>query len=199
MIITDIQKVYRKNKYDVYVDGEKAFQLSDVGIINCGLKVGREFEKEELNELVSEAIKADVFETLLNILGQTALTEGVAKTKLRQKGFDDENIDFAIEKAISYGYINDKEYAKSYIQYTKNKSKLRITSELFKKGIEKYIFDEFLNDYDELEACKNAMRSHINGELDKDEQKKLFQRFYMQGFPIETIKQAYFELLDYRS
>ena len=199
MIITDIQKVYRKNKYDDYVDGEKAFQLSDVCIINCGLKVGREFEKDELNELVGEAIKADVFETLLNILGQTALTEGVAKTKLRQKGFDDENIDFAIEKAISYGYINDKEYAKSYIQYTKNKSKLRITSELLKKGIEKYIFDEFLNDYDELEACKNAMRSHVNGELDKDEQKKLFQRFYMQGFPIETIKQAYFELLDYHS
>lgn len=195
MIITDLKKVPRKSKYDVYVDGELMCTLSDVGIINCGIKVGAEFSEDVLMSLVNEATNADAFETLLNILGQTALTEQVARQKLKQKGYFDDSIDYSVEKAIAYGYIDDREYARSFIEHTTSKSKLRITADLQKKGINKYLFDRELNDYDEQEACINAMRSSIKRELDEEEQKKLFQRFFMQGFPFQLIKNAYLELI----
>lgn len=195
MIITDLKKVPRKSKYEVYVDGELMCTLSDVSIINCGIKVGAEFSEDVLMSLVNEATNADAFETLLNILGQTALTEQVARQKLKQKGYFDDSIDFSVEKAIAYGYIDDREYARSFIEHTSSKSKLRITADLQKKGINKYLFDRELNDYDEQEACINAMRSSIKRELDEEEQKKLFQRFFMQGFPFQLIKNAYLELI----
>lgn len=195
MIVTDLKKVPRKNKYDVYVDGEKAFCLSDVGIINAGIKVGCTLSEEFFIGTLKELTFADVTETLLNILGQTALTEAVARGKLKQKGFDDEAIEYAIRKAVSYGYINDEEYAKSYISYTNSKSKLRIVSELQKKGIDKRLFSEALDEYDEESACVIAMKSSVKRELDENEKNKLFARFYMQGFPLSTIKNAYAELI----
>lgn len=195
MIITDLIKVPRKAKYDVYVDGELFCTLSDVGIINCGIKIGAVFEEIVLRSLVDEAINADAFETLLNILGQTALTEQIARQKLKQKGYSDESVTFSVDKAIAYGYINDREYACSFIEHTTAKSKLRIIADLQKKGIDKYLFDRELNDYDEQDACINAMRSSIKRELNEEEQKKLFQRFYMQGFPFQIIKNAYSEIV----
>lgn len=195
MIVTDLKKVPRKNKYDVYVDGEKAFCLSDVGIINAGIKVGCTLSEEFFTRTLKELTFADVTESLLNILGQTALTEAVARGKLKQKGFDDEAIEYAIRKAVSYGYINDEEYAKSYISYTTSKSKLRIVSELKKKGIDKHLFSEALDEYDEESACVLAMKPGVKRVLDENEKNKLFARFYMQGFPLSTIKNAYAELI----
>lgn len=193
--ITQIEKIPRKNLYKVYEDDEVLAVLNDFSIVNLGIKIGKEFEIDEFNQMVFEAKKGEAFETLLNILGQTALTTYVAKTKLKQKGYDnDEIIDFAVDKAVHYGYINDKEYAMSYIRYTTDKSKRRIKAELASKGIYEKIYSESLDEYDEYEACKKHMKKMVKGELDDEKKRKLFSRVYMQGFPYDIIKDVYDEL-----
>lgn len=191
MIVTDIKKVPRKNKYDIFVDGEKAFCLSDVGVINGGIKIGVELSEDFFNGTLKELTNADVFETLLNILGQTSLTEYIARQKLKQKGYADDSVDFAVEKAVGYGYIDDKKYAESYVEYATSKSKMHIIAELRKKGVDKKSYEEALDEYDEEEACLNAMRSSVKRKLDDEEQNKLFAKFYARGFPLSTIKNAY--------
>lgn len=195
--ITAIEKISRKNLYKVFQDDEVLAILNDFSIVNIGIKIGKEFDLNEFNQMVFEAKKGEAFEHLLNILGQTALTSFVAKSKLKQKGYDnDEVIEYAVKKAIDYGYINDKEYAVSFIRYTTGKSKRRIQAELSAKGIRSEIYSEELADYDEYEACKKYMRNMVKYELEEDKKRKLFSRVYMQGFPYDIIKDVYNELLN---
>lgn len=195
--ITLIEKIPRKNLYKVYEDDEVLAILNDFSIVNLGIKVGKEFDLYDFNQMIFEAKKGEAFETLLNILGQTALTTFVARNKLRQKGFDnDEIIEYAINKAETYGYINDKEYATSYIKYTTEKSKRRIQADLASKGISSKLYSEELDEYDEYEACKKHMSKLIKGEFDEEKKRKLFARVYMQGYPFDIIKSVFEELTE---
>lgn len=193
--ITRIEKVSRKNLYNIYDDDIVLATINDFSVVNLGIKVGKEYDSEKFNEMILEAKKGEAFETLLNILGQTSLTEYIAKTKLRQKGYDDDASQYAIDKAVGYGYINDAQYAESYVKYTTGKSKKRIKAELASKGVYERLYANVLEDYDEYEACRKFMGKIVKCELDDDKKRKIFSRVYMQGFPYDMIKNVYEDII----
>lgn len=193
--ITQIEKVSRKNLYRIYENDVVLATINDFSIVHLSIKVGKEYEIEIFNEMILQAKKGECFETLLNVLGQTALTEHIAKTKLKQRGYENDAIDFAVDKAVGYGYINDKEFAESYIKYTSGKSRKRIKAELASKGVFEQTYSEALEDYDEYEACKKHISKMIKGELDDEGKRKLFSKVYMQGFPYDIIKNVYEDII----
>lgn len=194
--ITKIEKVSRKNLYNIFCDDVVLATINDFSVVNLGIKVGKEFDEDQFREMIGETKKSEAFETLLNILGQTALTEYLAKTKLRQKGFDDDAIFHAIDKAVGYGYINDSQYAETYIRYATGKSKKRIKAELASKGVFENSYATALDEYDEYEACLKYMRKVVKHELDEESKRKVFSRVYMQGFPYDVIKNVYEDVLE---
>ena len=57
--------------------------------------------------------------------------------KLAEKGYEEAEIAEAVEKLMSYGYIDDERYASSYIRnQMRAKGRRRITMELSGKGVD---------------------------------------------------------------
>lgn len=190
-MITSIEKIKRSTKYNVYVDGELYCCLSDFSILSIGLKSGMELN-DYLVEQIIDAKKSECFSDLLNILASRT-TEHVARQKLEKKGFKEEEIDYAVEKAKQYNYINDEVYAQDYVNSVSGRSKLRIKIDLVDvKGIAGDIVERALKEYDEKSALREPLRRELlRANADKQ---KLIAKFARQGFSYDTIKSVLYEL-----
>ncbi len=185
MIVTSIEKIKRSTKYNVYVDGELYCTLTDFSILSIGLKSGCELDDCLIGQ-ITESKKKECFSDLLNILASRT-TEHVARQKLTKKGFLDEEIDYAIEKAKEYNYINDESYALDYVNSVSGRSKLRIKIDLIEvKGIAQDVVEKALKDYDEKAALIEPLRREIS-RANADKQ-KVIAKFARQGFSYDTIK-----------
>ena len=89
------------------------------------------------------------FDVALNYITFKDRTEKEIHTKLKEKGYSNLDIDETIDKLKEYGYINEENYAFSYIKSNINKkSKKIIKMELLQKGINKDIVDVQLDNID---------------------------------------------------
>src|SRR3990167_1812215 len=94
---------------------------------------------------------------------------------LTRKHFEENSIDFALKKLVDLKFINDEEFAKSWIesrQKYKGKSKLVLKNELRLKGLKDDQIEPLLNAAeDDLETAKIAYRKkeRIIGKLPKEE------------------------------
>ena len=111
MRISGIEKRKRQARYDVYADGVYLATLSDEAILTHRLKVGMELPEGELVVIIEEAAKQDAVNCILTLLSGKAYTCKMARDKLREKGFGKEAVDYAVEKMLDYGYLDDLAYA----------------------------------------------------------------------------------------
>ena len=190
MVITDIVKIKRSNRYEVYADGELLTVLSDFGVVDCRIKLGAEVDTIML-ERIEEAKKDDAYNTLMRSLSVSGTTVFRAKRKLRDKGVPEEYVEYAINKAIENNYLNDEEYARNYVLYTRAKSGMRIRYDLSERGVSSKILDKVLEDFDEEAACFEAVDRTLRGPLEDNELKKYFAKLCNQGFPYDLVKRTY--------
>lgn len=185
MIITSIEKIKRSVRYNVFVDGELYCSLTDFSILSVGLKSGLELD-DYIIERIEEAKKKECFTDLLNILASRT-TEYTARQKLLKKGFNEDEINYAIEKAKEYSYIDDEAYARDFINSSSGRSKLKLKIDLVDcRGISPEIVDRLLKDYNE----KNALYYPLRRELLKEnvDKQKVIAKFARQGFSYNSIK-----------
>ena len=116
-------------------------------------------------------------------------------SKLKEKGYSDSEIDETVLKLQKYGYINEKNYAFSYIKSNINKkgSKL-ITMELCSKGIPKDIILEELDEFDQQEEdCILNMLSSKYSDVDLEDDRqvrRIYSFFARRGFKYDSISNA---------
>lgn len=115
--------------------------------------------------------------------------------RLREKGYNDFEIEETVEKLCDYGYLNDERYARSYISYNADKKGLRrIKSELKQKGIDCTVMSELSEDMDidEIYAIEQMLTRRYEGiDLeDERERRRLYAFFSRRGFAYENINKA---------
>lgn len=125
-------------------------------------------------------------------------TEKEIRDKLFDKGYDENQIDDEIEFLKNYGYINDSRYAERFTLDAinlKKWGKIRIRTELLRKGIDRETVDNVIEDsFSEIEddrvfsqmqvRFKNSDFSNIK------ERTRIFNFFMRRGFSSEEIKGA---------
>lgn len=123
------------------------------------------------------------------------------KKRLREKDFDEEEIDELIEEFISLKYLDDYEYALHYIEYALGKKRgiQRIKIELRERGISEEDIFNAISDYEEehgiteLQDALSVGRELISGKLEIDERltgrivRKLRQRGYRDNDIIKVV------------
>ncbi len=131
------------------------------------------------------------FQYILSYLTRSAKTEMQVRIKLKEKGFSMDERNYAVNKAIVLGYINDQDYAESYVEfYAKAKGKVRLRRELHEKGIADSIIDRVLEGIeDERDNCYNVAKKYLKGKK-KDEKlrEKLLRHLVARGFSYSVIK-----------
>lgn len=188
-----INKIYR-NK--IYLDTEEIMDISPLIRQKYDLKVNDSIERF-YDEISYEAsLEKGIF-----LISLKDRTKKEIRLKLEEKFRNKSAILQAIEKLEELGYLNDLNYAISYIEgrtYGKN----RISYNLFQKGIDKVtvekaylILDEEKEDNVDdrkLEKLieKNSKKININNEREEKkvkEEQKLIQYLARQGFSLDKI------------
>ena len=208
MIITRLEPV-TKYKTKVYVDDEFAFSLSNREIFMHGIKEEGFLSEADYKEIVAEAIKKAKVKAM-DVLKQMERTEHELRTKLKQDGYAENQVEEAIAYVESFHYIDDVRYTVGYIQARKSsKSKMQIKMGLMKKGISDDIirqaYDEISELYQESEedAEIEAIRKHVARKsknvdsMTKEERMKLIGSLYRKGFKMDQIRKVVDEEIEF--
>lgn len=198
-IITSIEAQKKnKDRVNIFIDNEFAFACSNELIYSHGLKKGIQVDTKILEELV----KADNY-----IKGKTAALryiERAMKTKkqvedmLYKKEMAEETVNKVIEFLESYGFIDDKRYAESFIkQKLKESGKNKIKYDLLKKGIDEELIKELLDEVSSEDESAVALalaekKARILGKSEKDKGKllgKVTKYLLSKGYTYDLINQ----------
>lgn len=202
MIITDIQKQKHNDKrFSVFLDGEYAFSVTDIDLLYYKLKTGETITAEKVNEILYNNAAASAKKIALNFLGYRMRSRKEIVDKLKSKDFSEEIIDYTLDFLENYGYIDDKEFAKAYIndkKKLKGFGSIKIRYELSGLGIDSRILnslDELL--CDDTDDIKKVIDKKLKGQIitDKREIQKLYSYLYGRGFPYERSKEAFDEYI----
>lgn len=203
-IITDLKPVMRNpSRVSIFVEEIYIGTISTSRLNDLNLTVGSELSETDLEILLEETEITKATLSSLNLLSYRARSEDEIRSRLKRKGFSSPVVDRVIEKLNSWDYLDDKEFARSWVKHrTKRKSPYGskyIRYELNMKGVDKEIIDEVLEDVDDHTLCdKSAKVAHKRYEK-KYEGIKLREHLYAhlvrRGFPSPVVVDVIEEIL----
>ena len=177
MIIEKIQK----NK--LYLSNEEIIDISPSIKQRYGLKVGDDIESLYDDISYEASLEKGIF-----LLSLKDRTKKEIQMKLNEKYRNEKMVEKAVLKLIELGYIDDLNYAISYINSRKY-GKQRIIYNLLQKGLNKEKIEEAystIQDETEKDIEEEKLKKVILKNLKKDE-KKLVQYLVRQGFELDNI------------
>lgn len=193
MLVTNLEEV-AKGRYKVFVDEQFAFVLYRGELSRFHIEKEHEIDSELYEKIKKEVVVKRGKKRILHLLDQMPRTEQQLRMKLRQNFYTEDVIDEAIEYAKSFNYLNDKNYARMYIQGKLNhKSRKELYCALLNKGISKNIIEDVLEEnyetHDETEAIKELIRKKkYNLEDSNDKEKsKIYGYLLRKGFSYDDI------------
>ena len=172
--ITKIEESKGRGKYRIlYLNGKKFGKFFDEIIFRFNIKEDSFLNENELKQLQKVQSEMEAEKIALNYLSYKPRSINEVKKKLFSKKIAYSVIDLTIEKMKKYGYLDDKKYARDWIEErirTRGFSPSKIKSELFLKGISKEIIENNLKEIytPELEIktakriAKKQMRKYKN-------------------------------------
>lgn len=197
MIVTKVEPV-SKNRYKVEVDGEFAFVLYRRELSHYQIREECEVSEESFEQIKKEVIIKRAKLRAMHLLNDMDRTETQLRTKLRQSCYTEDVVEAALAYVKSFGYIDDLDYAKRYIQNRQNqKSKRELCAQLVGKGIERELIELAMEECypgedDEIEAIRRlaAKRKYHFRDATREEQQKQMAYFMRKGFSYENIRRA---------
>lgn len=144
------------------------------------------------------------YETLVKYLAGSARSEQECKDKLYDKGFHKGEVDFAIDKAKSYRYVDDEEYVRTFLLFNKSRYGVRkivykLTAEkgVDKQKVEDIVYDEIDDDF-EVELAEKFAKKFVKSKkiADKSDAKKVGAHLFQKGFDWRIIDKVMAKLFD---
>ena len=128
----------RKNRCNLFVDGQFFAGVSVETAIKNRLKVGVEIEEKALKELLDENERAEALNKAVEYVSKSLKTKRQVKDYLLKKGYIEDVVWYCIDKLKEYDYIDDCEYIKRYIEsVSKTQGKKLVEYKLMAKGVKK--------------------------------------------------------------
>lgn len=195
MKITDITpQVHNKQRKSIFVDGKYAFSLDEIDCIK--LKIGDDITKEQLDNLNIESNLSKAKSKALDYLSRAPHTKHDLGIKLKNKGYDEQIIDLALDELEQMGLIDDMEYATLYMEMAKEKcygpSKIRY--ELSHHGVSNDIITEVMEQEGgtDLEQLKELLLTKYRGcdFADIKVKQRAIRYLASRGFNFDIINEA---------
>jgi regulatory protein len=188
-------QVKDKRRCNIYIDGRFCCGLTLEATVKNRLKVGQIITPERLSEIQLESEKNTAFDKALTHLSATQKTEKQIRTFLEGKGYLPAVVEYVVEKLRSYNFLNDGQYAESYVEcVSKRKGSKLIRMELKKKGVSDEAIDtaiEGLSPEREQETATAILEKYMRGKIcDKATLQKAYRYLMGKGYDYEVIKSA---------
>ncbi|MBQ1594301.1 MAG: RecX family transcriptional regulator [Ruminococcus sp.] len=191
MKITDIRP-RRKGLSAVYIDGEYALSLDTQTLLEHRIDIGREFDDEELHDLIESSNERRAKEKALWLISYRSHSKKELRDKI-SRTCDRQSAEKAVERMEELGLVNDRDYAERCAQtliFTKHMSKRGAAMELRRKGIESEIINEVLDDIevDEREQIQAVIERKYPKIDDEKIRRRAVAALQRLGYGWEDIK-----------
>ncbi len=194
MIVT-IEKQKKGDRYNIFADGEFYSGICLDQVVKYNIKNNIELDEAKLEKIVLESETFFAFNKVLKYISKSMKSELDVRNYLKQKQFSEKVIEKVVEKLREYSYLDDKIYAKSYVETYKNKyGKNKLKINLKNKGISEEIVNEFL-EFDEDEEIENIkkliLKQTKNKSLDIKVKQKIYRNLQSKGYSFDCIKKGF--------
>lgn len=128
----------RKDRFNVFIDGEYSFPISEAVLIKVGLHKGMTLTKERSAEIEKENYDYMAYTTAVNYLSYSLRSEKEVRKKLHDEEISPDAIERALTRLLDQNYVNDRIYGESYTRTAANlnlKGPQLIANELKGKGL----------------------------------------------------------------
>jgi regulatory protein len=162
------------NKVHVFVDGRHALVVSLDVAASERLVVGQPCPPGRLERIYAAEQQQQVYELALNFLSYRPRSVREVEQRLRKKGFQPSQIESAVERLSKHGYVNDREFARFWInnrQTFSPRGPRLLRSELRQKGVPSEIVEEILAEHKEeqIEQAQQAAEVAAIYDIQDDE------------------------------
>ncbi|GFZ26234.1 recombination regulator RecX [Lactobacillus corticis] len=180
-IITKVSRQKRPGRYNIFLDGQYAFSVSEKTLAEYVLLKGQELSEEKIEELKQFDQDAKVSELAAHYLSYQPRTIYEVLTYLDQKKASPQAAQRAVSELSELGYLDDSQYAKLFIKNnlhvgTDGPNSLR--RKLQQKGVQEDIIENRLAevaDSDWLAVGQKVVKS-LNSKAGKISQRELGQK-----------------------
>ena len=183
-----------KDRCNLFLDGEYYTSVTLETVMKNRLKVGLEIDAGRLSEIITENERAEALNKAVGYISKYLKTKREIKDYLLRKGYSEEIAWYCIDKLKEYGYVNDEDYSKRFIESNaKNQGKRLLEYKLMMKGVRKEdIGAAYENaDIDAKENAKNIAEKHLrNKEINKENLAKTYRYLIGKGFSYEEASYA---------
>jgi regulatory protein len=196
--ITDIKLQRNKKRFNIYLDEKFAFGIDAETLAKADLKINQIISEEKVQELVKEDDFLKAYERVLKFFSYRPRSEKELHDWFKRKEVGEETQKLILKKLESLGFINDKEFAKWWIEQRKTfhpGGQRLLKLELFKKGISREIVDSILTEegpVDELSVAKKVVEKKLKvwrGLPKEALRRKLTGVLARRGFSWDIIKE----------
>lgn len=196
MKITAIKaQVKNPDRVSVYVDEKYAFSLSYPQVLDQKIHVGLELTEPQLAELKHASDFGKAYERALMYVMLRPRSTREMHDYARRKKWTPEDTAAIIEKLIAKRYINDRAFAKSWVEsraLTKKMSLKKLRLELKQKGVADSIIADVLEEsgFNEQDALRGLIAKKRKLARYAQDEQKLMRYLAGQGFSFDDIKSA---------
>ena len=192
--ITDIvPQKNDKKRVSIFLDGQFFCGIEKITQMTNNLQVGDMISEEKLYALVEESEYTCAFERAVKALSRSNKTKKQLVTYLKGKSFDNRVIGRVINKLEEYGYLDDSQFATTFIEIKKRGwGKRRLEAELNFKGVDAKIVEEAVSKIDDEDenAYLVAKKYCKTRPVDYDLKVKAFRYLVSKGFTYDSVNAA---------
>lgn len=189
--VTDITKQKKKGRVNVFLDGEFYCGLDEFTALSLRIAVGKEYDEDELKEIVTESEKRSAFDKAAKYVSFRPRTEREIKKYLADREYPPEIADYAVAKLAEYGYVNDLRFCREYVRaYSVKAGVNKIRADLTRLGAKREAIDEAIAEIENqseaaYRAAQKWARTHRAFDI-----RKLKAHLYAKGFESDDISEA---------
>ena len=189
MKITDVTPQKNKNRLNIYVDNKFYCGMEAEVFVSSRLKIGNDVSIEKMQELALISDREVAKNKALNYISKRCKSVKEVREYLNKKGYLENVVDNVINFLTDYGYLNDEEYQKMFINSNKYRGKKAIKYKLVQKGIDKDMADNAIEQIgSQVEVIEQLLKKYIkNKENSKENLSKAYRYLMGKGFESEEI------------
>lgn len=198
-VITKIEvQKNNKDRVNLYIDDAFYTGMNIEVVMKHQLKKGVDISEDLLEKIIFDDVKGEAFNKAIKYIGSSLKSVKQIKDYLKKKEYSGEVVRLVIDKLCEYKYVDDYEFAKSFVlTYSKKYGKLKIVSMLKSKGVEDNIIDDVFEE-EKLESnIERVARKYLGSkQINNETWLKLNRFLYSRGYDFEEIGRIISKLKD---
>ena len=202
-----IVKIKRSKRYTdriiIHLDNKSVFRVSEDAFVLNPMKIGDLISDTDINVLNDKTKLREAKDAAYRLLGFRMRSIAELSNRLREKGYDNLEIDYVVDYLSNLNYLNDKDFGKAFVLEkvkTKRIGPLALRSEVSQHKLPLELLNKLIDEIYQQYSISDLISFHLvkrkivkNTVLSKKNQNRLNNYLKRKGFYWDSILEVYNE------